>query len=132
MLIRSDIAVTDAGIPSRIMKKADAGCPPVADGVIAEKKISADEYRKPLLKLVLLPRKPVRYFILTPSVNINKNMHPTAATIQKGLALTIHLKKPVAVKLPEPDMIVYIVNTTNITNTKNQSTLFLFTLLTTI
>ena len=40
----SDIVVTVPDMPSRIMKKALAGCPPVADGVIAEKKMSAVEY----------------------------------------------------------------------------------------
>ena len=39
----SDIAVTDAGIPSVIIKNADAGCPAVGGGGIAEKNISAAE-----------------------------------------------------------------------------------------
>ena len=50
------IVVAAPGILSFIIKYADAGCPPVADGVIAEKYMSDDEYTRLFLNEILYPK----------------------------------------------------------------------------
>ena len=60
ILIRRVSIVTDAGIPSFIIRTADAGCPPVADGVIAEKYRLAAEYTSPCLLFFLYLKNAAR------------------------------------------------------------------------
>ena len=63
----SATVVTAAGTPQRIMHSAEAGCPPVAEGVMAEKKMSAADHTALGRTPRRYPRLPVRWRRLSPS-----------------------------------------------------------------
>ena len=70
-----------------IMKKALAGCPPVAEGVMAEKKISAVEYMYPSRRRLRKPKYLSRHTIAKASEKMKHSMQSAAHIIQTGDAL---------------------------------------------
>lgn len=78
-------------MPSLIMKYALAGCPPDADGVIAEKYTSAPPYTVPSIALVLYPKCLAIRTRAKPSNQINPNVQTKLIKSQPLFAFLIKL-----------------------------------------
>lgn len=78
-------------MPSLIMKYALAGCPPDADGVIAEKYTSAPPYTVPSIALVLYPKCLAMRTRAKPSNQINPNVQTKLIKSQPLFAFMIKL-----------------------------------------
>jgi hypothetical protein len=85
-LISKATVIVAVGIPLAPIKSALAGCPPVADGVIAEKNWSDAAYKSPCIGLTLMLALFKICFNANPSKAIKPSIQITVPISQPGFA----------------------------------------------